>query len=266
MSNAASTYENLLLEDAGDGVLLLTLNRPGAANALNRRMATELVAVFAGLTAEPGRHRCVVLTGAGERAFCAGADLKERETLAGKDAETQYLAIAGAIRAVLESPVPVIAAVNGAAYAGGLEIVLSCDFAYASEGARLALTEVALGIMPGGGGTQLLPRIAGERRAKEIILAAQPFSAAEAQAWGIVNRVCATGQVVADAVETARRIAGYPSLSVNQARRAIHIGLQMDLGSGLQFEREAYLRLSTSDERREGLAAFKEKRAPRFDR
>ncbi|MBP0445900.1 enoyl-CoA hydratase/isomerase family protein [Roseomonas sp. SSH11] len=265
MSGDSSPYRNLVLKEVGDGVLLLTLNRPQAANALDRQMATELASVFARLRAEPEAWRCVVLTGAGERAFCAGADLKERETLAGPDAEAQYLAIAGAIRAVLESPVPVIAAVNGAAYAGGLEIVLSCDFAYAADTARLALTEVAIGIMPGGGGTQLLSRIAGEPRAKEIILTGRPFSATEAQAWGIVNRVCPGGQVVAEAIETARRIASNPRLSVSQARHAIHAGLQMDLGSGLQLERDAYQRLLTSAGRKEGLAAFKEKRPPRFE-
>ncbi|MFH5927415.1 enoyl-CoA hydratase/isomerase family protein [Roseomonas xinghualingensis] len=265
MSDTVNTAETLLLEEVGDGVLIITLNRPSAANALNLSMSNALAGIFAGLAAEPGRYRCLVLTGAGERVFCAGADLKEREALAGQEAEAQYLAIAGAIRAVLDSPLPIIAAVNGAAYAGGLELALSCDFAYAAETARLALTEVSIGIMPGGGGTQLLPRIAGERRAKEVILAAQPFSAEEARDWGIVNRVCRAGQVVAEAVETARRIARHPALPVSQARTAIHTGLQMDLGSGLQFEREAYRRLLTSDARKEGLSAFKEKRAPQFD-
>ncbi len=259
-----SRYETLLLEPVADHVLLLTLNRPQAANALSLQAAEEIGDVFATLRADAGGHRCVVLTGAGGRVFCAGADLKEREALSDTAAEAQYRAIADALRAVLDSPVPVIAAVNGAAYAGGLELVLASDFAYASEQARFALTEVAIGIMPGGGGTQLLPRIVGERRAKEVILAARPFSAAEACAWGIVNRICSGEALVGEAVATARHIAGNAPLSVHQARRAIRFGLQVDLASGMVFEREAYYRLLVSEDRNEGLAAFKEKRPARF--
>ena len=159
---------------------------------------------------------------------------------------------------------PVIAAVNGAAYAGGLEIALCCDFIYAAETARFALTEVTLGIMPGAGGTQNLPRAVGERRAKEIILTGRPFTAAEAHDWGMVNRLCAPGRVVEEALETARHIAGNAPISVRQAKHAIHFGLQMDLASGMMLEIEAYNRMVPTADRREGIAAFNEKRKPRY--
>jgi enoyl-CoA hydratase/carnithine racemase len=165
---------------------------------------------------------------------------------------------------VRECPVPVIAAVNGAAYAGGLELVLMCDFAYASRTARFALTEVSLGIMPGGGGTQTLPRAIGERRAKEVILAARPFSADEALAWGVVNKLCEPGKLLDEALEVAGRIASHAPLSVRQARRAIRDGLQTDLASGMRLEIEAYNRLIETEDRREGIRAFNEKRKPDF--
>ena len=128
-------------------------------------------------------------------------------------------------------PVPVIAAVNGHAYAGGLEMMLACDFAYAVPGARFALTEVTLGIMPGAGGTQILPRAVGERRAKEIILTGSPFSAEEAQHWGLVNRLCAPEALMERALATAAQIADNAPLAVRQAKKSIHTGLQMDLKS-----------------------------------
>src|SRR6185369_6461609 len=133
---------------------------------------------------------------------------------------------------LMELPVPVIAAVNGHAYAGGLEMALACDFAYAVPGARFALTEVTIGIMPGAGGTQNLPRAVGERRAKEVILTGRAFSAAEACEWGMVNRLCAPDRLLPETMETARRIADNAPISVRQAKHSIHYGLQMDLASG----------------------------------
>jgi enoyl-CoA hydratase/carnithine racemase len=167
-------------------------------------------------------------------------------------------------RAVRDCPIPVIAAVNGAAYAGGLELVLHCDFAYASTTARFALTEVSLGIMPGGGGTQTLPRVVGERRAKELILAARPFSAEEALAWGVVNKLCEPGRVVPEALEAAARIAALAPLAVRQAKHAMRAGIHRDLASAMEIEIEAYGRLVGTEDRREGLRAFNDKRKPNF--
>jgi enoyl-CoA hydratase/carnithine racemase len=160
--------------------------------------------------------------------------------------------------------VPVIAAVNGAAYGGGLEIALCCDFVYASKNARFALSEVRLGIMPGGMGTQNLPRAMGERRAKELILTARPFGADEACEWGLVNRVCEPGKLLDEALATAQAVADNAPLATRQAKKSVHYGLQMDLATGYRFEIEAYNRLVDTEDRREGVRAFNEKRKPNF--
>jgi enoyl-CoA hydratase len=156
----------------------------------------------------------------------------------------------------------VIAAVNGHAFGGGLELALACDFIYASKSARLALSETSLGIMPGGCGTQSLARAAGERRAKELIFTAAPFSAQEGLEWRIVNRAC--DDVLAEALATAEKIAANGPLAVRQAKKSIHYGLQTDLLTGYRFEIEAYNRLVDTEDRHEGVRAFNEKRKPRF--
>jgi enoyl-CoA hydratase len=259
-----ATFETLSVERFEAGLLRVMLNRPQAANALNTAMGHELLALWSGLAADPGDVRCVVLTGAGERAFCGGADLKERHGMSDADWQAQHVIFERQYWALLDVTVPVIAAVNGHAYAGGLEMVLACDFAYAVPGARFALTEVTLGIMPGAGGTQFLPRAAGERRAKEIILTGRPFSAEEACEWGLVNRLVAREALLDEALATAAAIAQNAPLAVRQAKKAIHAGLQLDLRNGLLFEIEAYNRLVPTEDRREGIRAFNEKRKPRF--
>jgi enoyl-CoA hydratase/carnithine racemase len=214
------------------------------------------------LAAEPGDTRCVVLTGAGSRAFCAGGDLKERDGMTQAAWQAQHELFERGFVALMELPLPVIAAVNGDAYGGGLETALACDFIYASRGARFAQSEVRLGIMPGGGGTQNLPRAVGERRAKELILTARAFSAEEGAAWGLVNKVC--DNPLEEALATARAIAGNAPLSVRQAKKSIHYGLQTDLLTGYRFEIEAYNRLVDTEDRHEGVRAFNEKRKPLF--
>ena len=257
-------YQTARFEDRGEGLLLLTLDRPEFANAMNTQMGRDLLAFFDEINAAPTRQRCIVLTGAGERAFCSGGDLKERNGMTDETWQDQHLLFERMIRAFIGCPVPVIGAVNGAAYAGGCELALCCDFVYASQTARFALTEVTLGIMPGAAGTQNLPRAVGERRAKEIILTGRPFTAAEAYEWGMVNRVCEPGRVVEEALETGRRIADNAPISVRQAKHAIHFGMQMDLASGMMFEIEAYNRMVPTEDRREGVLAFNEKRKARF--
>jgi enoyl-CoA hydratase len=169
-----------------------------------------------------------------------------------------------AFLAHLECGVPVIAAVNGDAYGGGLEMAMCCDFAYASEGARFAQSEVRLGIMPGCTGTQNLPRAVGERRAKELLFTGRAFGAAEAAAWGLVNRVCAPPRLMEEAMQCALAIAANAPIAVRQAKKAAHHGLQMDLLSGYRFELEAYYRLVATEDRLEGIRAFNEKRPPVF--
>lgn len=256
-------HDTLLAEERPGDVLLVTLNRPEVANAFNTRAAVELCDVFHRIQAGQ-EHRCVVLTGAGERAFCAGADLKERNSLTDEEWRAQHETFERMFASLRDCPLPVLAAVNGAAYAGGLELVLHCDFAYASRLAKFALTEVALGIMPGGGGTQTLARAVGERRAKELVLAAQPFSAEEALSWGIVNRVCEPKDTLEETLATAARIASLAPLSVREAKRAIREGLHMDLASAMRLEIEAYDRLVGTEDRKEGIRAFNEKRKPKF--
>jgi enoyl-CoA hydratase/carnithine racemase len=253
----------LRVEDRPNDILLATLDRPEVANAFDTRAALELCELFEGFRDEQ-RYRCAVITGAGDKAFCAGADLKERNTLSDEQWRSQHETFERMFRAVRDCPIPVIAAVNGAAYAGGLELVLHCDFAYASTTSRFALTEVSLGIIPGGGGTQTLPRVVGERRAKELILAARPFSAEEALAWGVVNRLCEPAWVVPEALEAAARIAALAPLAVRQAKHAMRAGLHRDLASAMEIEIEAYDRLVGTEDRREGLRAFNDKRKPNF--
>ncbi len=257
-------FATLALDRAGEHVLKVTLNRPEAANSLNTEMGRDLLALFDGLAADPSAARAVVLTGAGERVFCAGADLKERNGMSDETWAAQHLIFERMVRAMIDCPVPVIAAVNGAAYAGGLELALACDFIYAARTARFAFTEVTLGIMPGAGGTQNLPRAIGERRAKEAILTGRPFGAEEALAWGMVNRLCDPAKVVAEAVESAAAIAGNAPVSVRQAKHSIHHGLQMSLRDGMMFEIEAYNRTIPTEDRREGIKSFSEKRKPVF--
>jgi enoyl-CoA hydratase len=257
-------YETLLTETVRPGVLRVTLNRPQAANALNTQMARDLLSLWNSLASDPGETRAVVLTGAGERAFCAGADLKERHGMSDTDWHTQHVLFERQYWALLDVPIPVIAAVNGHAYAGGLEMMLACDFAYAVPQARFALTEVTLGIMPGAGGTQFLPRAVGERRAKEAILSGRPIAAEEALGWGLVNRLFERERLMGETLGVAGAIADNAPLSVRQAKKSIHTGLQLDLRSALQFEIEAYNRLVPTEDRREGIAAFNEKRKPRF--
>src|SRR5690606_21752631 len=168
-------------------------------------------------------------------------------------------------RHILNCPIPVLAAVNGAAYGGGLELMLQCDFAYAATTARFALTEVTLGIMPGAGGTQTLARAVGERRAKELILDAVPFSAAEALEWGVVNRVYEPAELQDRALAMAERIAGNAPIAVRQAKHSIHHGLQADFATGMLFEIEAYQRMVKTRDREEGVLAFNEKRKPQFE-
>jgi enoyl-CoA hydratase/carnithine racemase len=256
-------YQTLLAERIEPHVLRVTLNRPQAANALNTAMGHELLALWTGL-ADAHDVRAVVLTGAGERVFCAGADLKERQDMSDADWQAQHVIFERHYWALLDVPVPVIAAVNGHAYAGGLEMMLACDWAYAVPAARFALTETTLGIMPGAGGTQFLPRAVGERRAKEIILTGRPFTAEEAHDWGLVNRLVPPEALIDTALATAAQIAENAPLAVRQAKKSIHAGLQMDLKSGFLFEIEAYNRLVPSADRREGISAFNEKRKPRF--
>ncbi len=257
-----SSFETVSVAYPRDHVVLVTLDRPEVANAMNTQMGLDLLAVFDGFCAAPNRQRCIVVTGAGAKAFCAGGDLKQRNGMTDEQWQDQHLIFERMIRAMLDCPVPIVAAVNGAAYAGGLEISLCADFIYAAEHARFALTEVTLGIMPGAGGTQTLPRAVGARRAKEILLTGRPFTVQQAFDWGMVNRICEAETLVAEALETAAVIADNAPISTRQIKQSVNTGLNADLRTGMMFEIEAYNRMVPTDDRREGIQAFNEKRTP----
>jgi len=257
-------FSTLKVESVGDSVALVTLNRPEVANAFNTQMGQELLDFWTHLTEADHGVRCVVLTGAGDQVFCAGADLKERNGMSVHQWQRQHELFERMACALTELPVPVIAAVNGHAYAGGFETAMSCDFMFASRLARFALTEVTLGIMPGIGGTQNLPRAIGDRRAREILLTGSPISAEKAFAWGLVNEICEPGEVVQHATAVARRIAGNAPLSVRQIKKSVRYGREMDLRTAFRFEVEAYNHLIHTEDRIEGILAFNERRKPVF--
>ena len=257
-------YETLAVTLVEPHILRVTLNRPEAANAFNTQMSRELMELFESFQLDLYDLRAVIITGSGEKAFCAGGDLKERKGMTDAQWQAQHAVFERMARAILACPLPVIAAVNGAAFGGGCEIAGLCDFIYAADNARFALTEVTLGIMPGAGGTQTLPRAVGERRAKELILSGLPFTASDAAAWGFVNKVVPQAELQDATLSIARRIAGNGPIAVRQAKQAITRGLQMSLADGLAFEIEAYNRMVPTQDRREGILAFNEKRKPNF--
>lgn len=228
----------------------ITLNRPEAANALSEQLAKQLAQAFENL----GDVRVILLTGTGEKAFCAGADLKERKGMDEAAWKRQHTALEAAVYAVSSCPVPVVAVVNGAAYGGGLELALACDFIIAAATARFALTEASLGIMPGLGGTQHLPRAIGERAAKEMLYTAQPIDAQKASALGLVNAVYPPDVLHAEAVALAQTIAGNAPLSLKAIKKAMREGNELAI----------YETLIHTKDRVEGNAAFLEKRKPVF--
>jgi enoyl-CoA hydratase/carnithine racemase len=241
----------------------ITLNRPEVRNALSRAVNLQLLDLTAEL-ADREDVRAIVITGAGEKAFCAGADLKERRGVPAAESGSYIGAIAGAIGAIGELRKPTICAMNGSAYGGGLELAMACDFRICVDGAEMGLTEVRLGIMPGAGGTQRLPRLVGEARAKEMILLGRRISAAQALAYGLVHRVVARGELRAAIDELLAELDGCAPLSVMEAKTAIERGAAMPLQQGLALERECYDVTLFSEDRDEGLAAFAEGRAPRY--
>ena len=257
-------FETLHVERVDEHVLLVMFDRPEVRNARNSQMGLDQMEVMRSLYVDTEGVRCVVLTGRGDKAFSAGGDLKERKTMSENDWQRQHAMFEQCTLALRACPVPVIAAVNGAAYGGGCETALNCDFIYASSAAKFALTEVTLGIMPGCMGTQNLPRAVGERRAKEIILTGEPFTAEQALEWGLVNKVCAPELLLDETLATASKIAKNAPLSILRAKRSISAAEQLDWYTGFQFELEAYNRLIGSEDRVEGILAFNQKRKPEF--
>ncbi|MEE3807718.1 enoyl-CoA hydratase [Lysinibacillus fusiformis] len=242
---------------------LITLTRSEAANAMSVQLLRELSDMLDQINGDPA-VRVVLLTGAGEKAFCAGADLKERKGMADRQVK-QIVQLIGATVAKVETLAqPVIAVLNGVAFGGGLELALACDLRIAATHAKLGLTETSLGIIPGAGGTQRLPRLIGLGKAKELIYTARRLSAAEAKDYGIVEYVYEEHEVMEKAQQLALEMAKNAPLSLVQAKVAINQGVEVDLATGLKIESLAYSALIPTEDRLEGLLAFQEKRAPQY--
>jgi enoyl-CoA hydratase/carnithine racemase len=240
---------------------VLTLQRPEVYNCLNLETLFAMRSLIGEIALEK-EIRVLVVTGAGDKAFCAGADLKERRTMTEQQVQLFIRTIRDTFSELEKLPKPVIAAINGVALGGGTELALACDLRVMSSSAQMGLTETSLGIIPGAGGTQRLPRLIGKGKAKELIFTARRVGAEEALAIGLVNRVVPPEQVMAAAFELAEAIAANAPIALAQAKYAIDYGLEADLATGLAIESNAYQVLIPTRDRLEGLEAFKEKRKP----
>jgi len=248
-------------ERDANGVRRFTLARADAMNALNRATVDAMKQAAANLGGDPDA-RVVIFGALGDRAFCAGADLKERAGMNEDEVADAVSRISEAMQAVAAIPVPTIAAINGAAFGGGFELALACDIRIASSSAPLGLTETTLAIIPGGGGTQRLPRIAGVARAKELIFTGRRISAAEALQYRIVHEVVAPEELRTRVDAIARVISANGPIAVRAAKEAIVRGMEMPLEQAIALEHELYLRTIPTKDRLEGLEAFREKRPP----
>ncbi|MFF4487104.1 enoyl-CoA hydratase/isomerase family protein [Streptomyces sp. NPDC001544] len=241
----------------------LVLDRPGAMNAVSTDMARSVASACAALAADRDA-RVVVVTSSHERAFCVGADLKERNSFSDADLVRQRPVARGAYTGVLELPMPTIAAVHGFALGGGFELALSCDLIVADRTAVLGLPEVSVGVIPGGGGTQLLPRRVGAARAAELIFTARRVEAPEALELGLVDQLVEAGRDRDEALSLAARIAGNSPVGLRAAKRALRLGQGLGLRAGLEVEDAAWRAVAFSGDRAEGVAAFNEKRKPQW--
>ena len=252
-------YQNIIVEIRGK-VGLVTLNRPQALNALNEALIAELNDALGGFELNP-EIGCTVITGS-EKAFAAGADVKE---MAEKTYVESYLGrfLDGWTR-IAETRKPVIAAVSGFCLGGGLELAMMCDFIIASETARFALPEITLGIMPGAGGTQRLPRYIGKAKAMDLILTGRMMDAVEAERCGLVARLVAPDRLLDEALAAASKIAAYSQPIVMMAKETVNRAQETSLAEGARFERRLFLSMFSTEDQKEGMKAFIEKRKPDF--
>ena len=253
--------EPVLLTDEHDGVLILTLNRPEVMNALNFPLLHELRAQVEAVRFRTD-IRVIIVTGRGERAFCSGADLKERAGLSPAQVKEYIFTIRDLFTTIEFINKPVIAAVNGLALGGGTELALASDIRIATDSATMGLTEARLAIIPGAGGTQRLPRLVGKGKAKELIFTGRRVEATEALAIGLVNKVCQPEELLDECRKMATMICETGPIAIEQAKYAINYGLETDLHTGLAIESNAYWVCIPTEDRLEGLTAFREKRKP----
>lgn len=256
-------YQHILFT-VENQIATITFNRPRALNALNQELLSELLTALDGVLKD-SEIRVLVLTGAGDKAFVAGADITE---LAQRldSISAKYFAEIGqqVMNKLQELPIPVIAAVNGFALGGGSEIALACDFIYASENAKFGLPEITLGLIPGFGGTQRLPRQVGKNMAKELIFTGKMISADEAREIGMVNRVLPLESLMEEVLKTAQTIAAKGKVSIRAAKQAINNGMDVDLANGCKLEIDAFSICMAGADAKEGTSAFLEKRKPEF--
>ncbi len=258
-----NSYQTLVLTKPSEYILIVTLDRPDSRNAINSVMMRELRDLWQTLFVDSGALRCVILTGS-PPAFCAGADLKERKDISLTVWRAQHSLLEQSMLAMLDCPLPIISAVNGAAFGGGLELVLASDFAYAAATVTFSQSEVKVGLMPGALGTQHLPRACGLKRAKELTFTGGNFSAQQAYDWGIVNKLCDPDILMEEVLKTANTICENAPVAVRQAKKSLNMSQNLDVKSGFSFELEAYNQLLSTEDRVEGILAFNQKRKPEF--
>jgi enoyl-CoA hydratase len=256
------SFENIVFQ-VEQGIATITFNRPKALNALNQALLAEFSKALDAIAADEA-IRVLILTGAGEKAFVAGADIGELATFSALQAKNFSQAGHAIIAKLQELPIAVIAAVNGFALGGGSEIALACDFIYAADTAKFGLPEITLGLIPGFGGTQRLPRLVGANRAKELIFTGRMITAAEAAQIGLANKVVPAAALMEEVLKTARDIAAKGRVSLRAVKQAINQGLNVDLVSGCRIEVDAFALALASRDAKEGTAAFLEKRKAVF--
>jgi enoyl-CoA hydratase len=254
---------NNILYEITEGIAWVTVNRPESLNALNSKVLCELECTLYEIEQDP-KAQVVVITGAGEKAFVAGADIKEMAAMSSFQGHQFALKGQRVMLFIEKMTKPVIAAVNGYALGGGLELALACDFIYASENAKLGFPEVTLGIIPGFGGTQNLSRLIGPNKAKEMVLSGKMIPAQKALAWGLVNEVLPQAELAAKVLEVARDIAKNGRLGVGYAKNAIVNGLNMSKEDGFRYESSLFGVLFATEDQKEGMGAFVEKRKAQF--
>ncbi|WP_040985403.1 enoyl-CoA hydratase [Oceanobacillus jeddahense] len=250
-------------ETVDKNIVIITLNRPEAANALSSDLLTDLEKCIQKINTDE-EIRCVIITASGEKAFCAGADLKERKTMNDEEVIAAVQKISNMCDSIEKIEVPVIAAINGVAFGGGLELALACDLRIAANHVKLGLTETSLAIIPGAGGTQRLPRLIGLGQAKLLIYTAKSISAEDALAIGLIERSVAPSFLQDEAISIARKISQNGPIAMKQAKKAINQGIDLSIDKAIQLEHESYLKVIPTNDRKEGLLAFQEKRKPDY--
>jgi len=256
------SYENIIFK-TDDGIATIIFNRPEALNALNDALIKEFSLALTEISKNE-EIRVLILTGAGEKAFVAGADIKELSTFNSIQAKTFAQKGQKAIGKLQELAIPVIAAVNGFALGGGSEVALACDFIYASDNAVFGLPEITLGLIPGFGGTQRLARLIGKNMAKEMIFTGKMIKADEAFRIGLVNKVCSDKSLMDEVLKTAKNIALKGKVSLRGAKYAVNTGMNSDLATGCKIEIDAFALCFASEDAKEGTSAFLEKRKAHF--